>query len=170
MIREAEFDDVNAIARVSYLTWPHAYRGIIPDAKIESRNVESIADEWRQILSLATPTGGTLVAINDDSIIAYSRFYASVDSDDDQDSVATIGSIYVLPDFQHYGVGRELVAEILKVAKNQSFREATLHVLAANERARKFYESLGWEQDLDAIIERSDEDSTPKVRYRKNLL
>ena len=55
---------------------------------------------------------------------------------------------------------------IVETAKNQGFIEVTLHVLAANERARKFYEYLGWEQDLDPIIENSDEDSTPKVRYR----
>lgn len=170
VIREAEFDDVPAIAQVSYATWVHAYRGIIPDAELDSLNVESVTDKWRQILNLAIPRGGTLVAINDESIIAYSRFYPSVDSDDDQDRVATIGSIYVHPDFQHQRVGRELMEEILKVAKNRGFAEATLHVLAANERARKFYEFLGWEQDLDAVIERSDEESIPKVRYRKNLL
>lgn len=170
MIREAEFDDAPGIARVSYLTWLHAYRGIIPDTELDSLNLESVTDKWVQILSLASPRGSTFVAINDESIIAYSRFYPSADSDDDQDRVATIGSIYVHPDFQHHGVGRALMEEILKVAKNQGFMGATLHVLAANERARNFYELLGWEQDLNAIIQKSDEESTPKVRYRKNPL
>jgi ribosomal protein S18 acetylase RimI-like enzyme len=170
MIREAEFDDAPAIAQVSYLTWLHAYRGIIPDAELDSLNLESVTDKWVQILSLISPRGDTFVAINDESIIAYSRFYPSVDSDDDQDGVATIGSIYVHPDFQHHGVGRGLMENILKVAKDHGFKEVTLHVLAANERARKFYEFLGWEQDLDPVIEGLDEESTPKVRYRKNFL
>lgn len=52
MIREAEFDDAPAIAQVSYLTWLHAYRGIIPDAELDALNLESVTDKWVQILSL----------------------------------------------------------------------------------------------------------------------
>ena len=168
-IRKAELDDVPAIARVSYQTWPHTYRGIIPEEKINSRTIESITFTWREILSELHHKGSTLVAFNDESIIGYSRFYPSRDIDDDQGKVATIGSIYVLPSFQHQGVGRALIAGILEIAKIQDFVEVALHVLAANERARKFYEYLGWEQDLDPIIENSDDDPTPKVRYRVSL-
>ncbi|MDP1721079.1 MAG: GNAT family N-acetyltransferase [Candidatus Nanopelagicaceae bacterium] len=169
-IREAKFDDAPAIARVSYLTWLHAYRGILPDRELDALNVESVTDKWVQILSLAIPKSGTFVAINKKSIIAYSRFYPSVDSDDDPSKVATIGSIYVHPDFQHQGVAHELMVEILKVTKSYGFTELTLHVLTANERARKFYESLSWEQDVDAVIEKSDGETVPKVRYRRSLL
>ena len=169
-IRRAELDDVPAIALISYQTWPHTYRGMISEEKINSRTIETITETWKQILSLPLPKAGTLVAFHDESIIAYSRFYPSRDIDDDQDKVATIGSIYVLPAFQHQGVGRSLMQGILEIAKIQGFIEVTLHVLTANERARKFYEYLGWEQDLDPIIENSDEDPTPKVRYRVKQL
>ena len=165
-IRDAEFEDAPAIALVSYLTWPHTYRGIISEERINSRTIETITETWRQILSPPLPKDGTLVAFNDEAIIAYSRVYPSCDIDDDQDKVATIGSIYVLPAFQHQGVGRALMNGILEIAKILGFFEVTLHVLAANERTRKFYEHLGWEQDLDPIIENSDQDPTPKVRYR----
>ena len=165
-IRRAESDDVPAIALVSHQTWPHTYRGIISEEKIDSRTIEKITETWRQVLSLPLPKGCTLVALRNEAIIAYSRFYPSRDIDDDQDKVATIGSIYVLPVFQRQGVGRALMLWIVETAKNQGFIEVTLHVLAANERARKFYEYLGWEQDLDPIIENSDDDPTPKVRYR----
>lgn len=170
VIRDAGFGDAPAIAKVSYLTWLHAYRGIIPDAELDALNLESVTDKWVQILSLVSPKSGTLVAIYDGSLIAYSRFYPTLDSDDDRDMVATIGSIYVHPDFQHKGIGRELMRKILETVKGHGFTEATLHVLAANETARKFYEFLGWERDLDAVIERSDEEAVPKVRYRRNHL
>ena len=169
-IRKAEFDDASAIAQVSFLTWLHAYRGIIPDAELDALTLESVTEKWVQILNLAIPKGGTLVAINGESIIAYSRLYPSVDGDDDGDRVATIGSLYVHPDFQHQGVGRAVMGEILEIAKDHGFAEVTLHVLATNERAQKFYEFLGWERDLDAVFEGSDEETTPKVRYRNNLL
>ena len=169
-IREAQLGDVPAIALVSYETWPDTYRGMISEEKINSRTIETITEPWRQILSLPLPRGCTLVAFRNEAIVAYSRFYPSRDIDDDQDEVATIGSIYVLPAFQQQGVGRALMHGIVATAKNQGFIEVTLHVLAANERARKFYEYLGWEQDLNPIIENTDEDPTPKVRYRMKQL
>ena len=168
-IRDAVFDDAPTIAQVNLLTWLHAYRGIIPDVELDVLNLESVTEKWLEILSQASLKDCTIVATKDESIIAYSRIYPSVDGDDDSNKVATIASLYVHPDFQHYGVGRKLMEEILKVAKDQAFTGATLHVLAANERARNFYESLGWEQDLDPVIEGADQKFTPKVRYRKDL-
>lgn len=49
VIREALFDDAPAIGQVSYLTWLHAYRGIIPDAELDSLKleIESCRVLWR---------------------------------------------------------------------------------------------------------------------------
>ena len=82
--------------------------------------------------------------------------------------VATIGSIYVHPEFQHHGVGRSLIKKISRAAKVQGLKGVTLHVLVANERARSFYQYLGWEEDLDPAIEGLDQTTTQKVRYRTN--
>ena len=90
--------------------------------------------------------------------------------DDDRELVATIGSIYVQPEFQHHGVGRSLIEKISKSAPIQGFKVVTLHVLVANERARSFYKFLGWEEDLDPAIEGMNQKSTPKVRYRTDLI
>ncbi len=169
-IREAVIEDAPAIARVNYLTWLHAYRGLIPESELDSLDLDFLTEQWNQNLTLANSRTSTFVVMNGESLIAYSRFYPSIDPDDDQDQVATVGSIYVNPDFQGRGVGRELMEVVLKAAKEHAFTEATLHVLAANKRAREFYENLGWESDLHADIGRSDEKTVPKVRYRKNPL
>ena len=169
-IRDAVIEDAPAIARVNYLTWLHAYRGLIPDLELDSLNVESLTDNWKQNLSIANPRIGIFVVTNSESIVAYSRFYPSVDPDDDRNRVATIGSMYVDPEFQREGIGHNLMSVVLEAAKNCGFTEATLHVLAANTRAREFYEGLGWEKDSDADIEGSNEETVPKVRYRKEPL
>lgn len=62
------------------------------------------------------------------------------------------------------------MGKVLAAAKEHDFTEANLHVLAANDLARKFYEDLGWEVDLDVKIKGSGEETAPKVRYRKNQL
>ncbi len=169
-IRDAAIEDAPAIARVNYLTWLHTYRGLIPDLEFDSLNVEALTDKWKQNLSMTNPRIGTFVATSSGSIVAYSRFYPSVDPDDDRNRVATIGSMYVDPEFQREGIGHKLMSAVLDAAKNHGFTEATLHVLAANTRAREFYEGLGWERDSDADIEGSNVETVPKVRYRKHRL
>ena len=169
-LREAAFEDAQALSRVNYSTWQHTYHGLIPDSELDSLNLELLTDSWKQNLSLRNPRTNTFVVSDNDLLIAYSRFYPSADPDDDPGRVATIGSMYVDPEFQRKGVGRTLMRVVLEAAKNHDFTEITLHVLAANERARRFYENLGWEEDLVADIEGSPEESVLKVRYRRKLL
>lgn len=168
-IRAAGIEDAPGIARVNYSTWLHAFRGLIPDLELDSLNLGSLIDQWMRELSATNSRGATLIALDDDSVIAYSRFYPSVDDDEDRSLVATIGSMYVSPKFQRRGVGRKLEEAVLLAAKERDFTEATLHVLAANQRAREFYENLGWEEDLQADIVELNEDKGSKVRYRKSL-
>lgn len=106
-IREAVIEDAPALASVNYLTWLHAYRGLIPDSELDSISLESLTDQWIQNLSTVNSRGNTLVALDCNSIVAYSRFYPSVDPDDDRDRVATIGSMYVYPEFQRIGIPHE---------------------------------------------------------------
>lgn len=169
-IRNAAIEDALAIARVNYLTWLDAYRGIVPDSELDSLNLELLTDQWTQNISVADSRSGTFVVMKGATLIAYSRFYPSVDPDDDQARVATIGSMYVRPEFQRRGVGRKLMRAVLEAAKERDYTETTLHVLAANQRAQEFYENLGWEKDLDADIAGSVDETVPKVRYRKNPL
>ena len=169
-IRNAVIEDALAIAKVNYLTWLHAYRGIVPDSEFDSLDLESLTDQWKQNLSIADSRSGTFVVMKGATLIAYSRFYPSVDPDDDQARVATIGSMYVDPAFQRRGVGRRLMQAVLEAAKDSGYKETTLHVLTANQRAQEFYETLGWEKDLDADIAGSANETVPKVRFRKNPL
>lgn len=92
-IREAVIEDAPAIARVNFLTCRHAYRGLIPDSELDSLNLEGLTDRWQQNLNPVNPRSGTLVMETGDSLIAYSRFYPSLDPGDDQDRVTTIGSM-----------------------------------------------------------------------------
>lgn len=169
-IRDAVIEDAPAIARVNHLTWLHAFRGLIPDLELDSLSAESLADKWKQNLSTDNPRIATFVVTNNESIVAYSRFYPSVDPDDDGNRVATIGSMYVDPKFQREGVGHSLMTAVLEAIKNYGFREATLHVLAVNTPAQRFYEGLGWERDSNADIEGLDGETVSKVRYRKDPL
>lgn len=115
------------------------------------------------------PRSSTWVVTEFNSVLAYSRFYPNVDSDDDPEKVATIGSIYVSPDLWGKGIGGRLISEVLDAIKDYEFIEATLHVLEGNQRARSFYELSGWVLDSQNSINNIPEGSARKLRYRKVL-
>jgi ribosomal protein S18 acetylase RimI-like enzyme len=58
-----------------------------------------------------------------------------------------IHDLAVHPDFQQRGVGRRLLAEIEKIARERDCCRVTLEVLEQNDVARRLYRSLGFRGD-----------------------
>jgi ubiquinone/menaquinone biosynthesis C-methylase UbiE/GNAT superfamily N-acetyltransferase len=56
-----------------------------------------------------------------------------------------VRSLFVAPTRWGNGIGRALLDEAIANIQADGYSHATLHVLTANERARTFYERLGWE-------------------------
>ena len=59
---------------------------------------------------------------------------------------ASVDDVYVLPDHRSLGVGRALVATVSAWAGEKGASGVSLQVAAANERARKFYDELGFRE------------------------
>ena len=78
-------------------------------------------------------------------------------------------AINLAPSVWRRGFGTVLLRETVERLR-QDFTEATLWVLHANDRARKFYETQGWRQDS---AEKHDDQLTGfplhEVRYRLPL-
>jgi len=53
-------------------------------------------------------------------------------------------SIGVLPSFVNKGIGKQLLKEFEKYAKNKKISLGTLQIFKANKKAAKFYLSNGW--------------------------
>ena len=83
--------------------------------------------------------------------------------------VGELYAIYVLPETQGHGVGRELMTESVRRLWGEGFTEAMLWVFEDNPRARRFYELAGWVADGGAKDERVFGTTAPAVRYRLTL-
>ena len=57
--------------------------------------------------------------------------------------VATMGT-WLRLDFRGHGVGRALAEESFSFARSHSYRKIVIQVLVDNERALRFYRSLGF--------------------------
>jgi ribosomal protein S18 acetylase RimI-like enzyme len=59
-------------------------------------------------------------------------------------------SIAVHPEFQGWGIGRELMLEVERIALNNSFTKLDLTVSTENQKNIEFYESLGFSKSLSS--------------------
>lgn len=131
MIRLAVPGDELAVAQIHVRAWQHGYRGMIPDAYLDSMRAEDRAARYTFGVAGAPITSVALDAAN--SIIGF------VTIKDDE-----LAALHVEPDLWRRRVGTRLLAHALTQLASSGVSRAWLHVLTGNTRARSFYERDGW--------------------------
>jgi len=145
-IRVATLDDAYAIAVVHVKTWQSAYRGMIPDEYLASRSVEQRLTMWQRGLVEQVPPQRTFVAEVEGGVTGF----CTVGACRDQDAGKATGEVYAIyldAQFMDRGIGSKLIEVGQVYLIEQGFARATLWVLEANQRARRFYEWKGWTAD-----------------------
>ena len=140
-IREATIADVAAIARVHVESWRTTYKGLLPDDYLANLTYEQREPLWREILS--KPVGHSLDYVAEDhagNIVGF----ASGGPERSGDPVYTgeVYAIYLLERWQGQGIGRQLIATVVRQLIQRGFTSLLIWVLADNP-SRRFYEALG---------------------------
>lgn len=169
-IRRAGTADAMAVADVHVRSWQAAYRGAVPQEYLDGLDPERRAPVWeRRLAEMSPPAAGVLVAETGGQVVGFAAFGPTRDAEDDPAAVAEIMTIYLVPGAWGRGIGRTLLAAAVRGLRDGGHREATLWVLDANARARRFYEAAGWR--VDGAIKRDTIAGAPitMVRYRLTL-
>ena len=139
-----------------------AYRGFFPDEWLDRLTVEDRLPLWERHLS--DDDSATLVAEFDGTVVGF----ALLGPDRDDRSRGEIRAIYLDPLAWRRGIGRALMLASEDML-SERFPTANLWVLDQNERARRFYEAVGWVHDgTSKPMVIFGRDAT-EVRYRKDL-
>ena len=118
----------------------------------------------------AWPSTGVFVAEDDGGDIVGFTHIAPSRDDDAPPGTAEVTSIYVRPDAWGSGAGRALLEAACASLRSGGFGSATLWVLDSNERARRFYEAMGWRADGRGKVDRrGGEFELNEVRYAVSL-
>jgi len=165
-IRRATPDDAPLLARAQVEAWHKAYRGIVPDAYLQSFSIKRRTECFRQ--SLATNSEETYVAEVANQVVGFLTLGKCRDSDVDPKTTGEIWGIYLSPEHWRKGVGRFLSEQGETMLASRGFSVATLWVLEANDQARRFYEAVGFEPD-GATKEVKLGAPLTAIRYRKKL-
>jgi uncharacterized protein (DUF952 family)/ribosomal protein S18 acetylase RimI-like enzyme len=163
--REATPADAAALGRVHVAAWRAAYGGVMPAAFLAGLDPERFRQWWERRLR----EGATALVIGSGSEVAGFCLHGPSRDADAGPSVGEIIAINLDPAFWRRGLGRALFLEgVARLRRDHA--AATLWVVRENQRARAFYETLGWQPDG---AERTDTQltGTPvhEVRYRATL-
>jgi ribosomal protein S18 acetylase RimI-like enzyme len=141
-IRPAAIDDADTMARVKVDTWRSVYSGIVPSAHLESLSYERTAEGWRQgILKSRSPLFAAFVAEEADGQVVGVAMCGPAGGVD-RPGQGEVYVLYVLPEFQRRGIGRDLVQACGRHLAGQGMESLIVWVLKENPH-RDFYRRLG---------------------------
>jgi ribosomal protein S18 acetylase RimI-like enzyme len=140
-IRPARVDDAAAMARVHLETWRTTYRGIVPNAYLDTPAYAERETMWRRILSEFAEEHVAYVAeVPEVGVVGIASGGPPLHGDDG--FAAELHVLYVLAEHQRRGLGRRLTAAVVADLIGRGKGSLIVWVLAANP-SRGFYEGLG---------------------------
>jgi ribosomal protein S18 acetylase RimI-like enzyme len=160
-IRYATIADAESIAEIDVLAWREAYRGVVPDEYLDGLSIAQSKSQWTKRLE----TGEPEIFVAEDHHRVIGR--VALGATRDENAPPGTGEIYgvnVLPSRWSMGAGRALCRYAQHRLAELGFSRVTLWVLAANDRAIRLYQHLGFSAGPEAFIEIGGR-SLPKVQY-----
>ena len=171
-VRAATVADAAAVAGIHVRGWQWGYRGLLPDDFLAAQDETLPRREafWRGLIEGSAAGSGTRlwVAERDGQVVGFASTLPNREPDAPTDE-AELTAIYLDAEAAGTGVGRALFAHASEDLRQRGFRTAILWVLAANRRARRFYEAAGWHPDGAVKIDAAHGVTLPQVRYRTTL-
>lgn len=141
MIRPAEPGDAPGIAHVYVSCFRTTYPGMMPQDYLDSMDETMLTARWSQRLEHRAARGATFVAEVDDQVVGFAS--GGPEREGDTRYRGELYAIYLLEDWQHRGLGRELAEAVARALAGQGLHSMLVWVLRENRAARSFYERLG---------------------------
>ena len=165
-VRRATLGDAADVAGVHVRSWQVAYRGLLPDQRLDGMRAEDRVARY-DFGATDPPRPSTLVAVEEGVIRGFVTTGPCRDTDGT--GVGEILALYVDPPAWGRGVGRQLITEARATLSQAGFAEAVLWVLAGNERAQRFYRADGWLPEREGRTETIWDVPVDEVRFRRRL-
>lgn len=137
-IRPAHPRDSEQIARTYVASWRATYQGILPSSYLAGLSVERSAYLVR--MALSDPQSLCLIAEEGHGVVGYA--FAGPERTHDPVYRAELYDLYLLPEVQRQGLGKQLLAEMARRLDQARFYALRVWVLALNP-SRHFYEKRG---------------------------
>ena len=145
-IREAKKEDAEVIAKIHVQAWRSGYKEIMPDEYLQSLSIATRTKQWLDALSAPGP-GINLVIEQNGILSGFCVYGPARDKDLSNDNAGELVALNILPNAWGMGLGTEFVKHVIASAFNHNWSSLYLWVIKENGRARRLYESMGFEYD-----------------------
>ncbi|MEJ5261664.1 MAG: GNAT family N-acetyltransferase [Ignavibacterium sp.] len=132
-IREWSVEDFAAVRKILLETWLDTYT-FIPEEDIRYHLEKFYSIEKLQQLSI-DPNTVCFIAEVDKKPVGWMKLY-----DNEDQKRFYISSLYVLPAFQGYGIGKKLLEKAQSIARKKKYDRVWLGVMKDNYKALMWYE------------------------------
>ncbi|MQS76441.1 GNAT family N-acetyltransferase [Companilactobacillus halodurans] len=157
IIKTGKYFDFQKISQLYYQTFIYSYVGLVPQKYLN----EITPKTWHP----KTYWNNTLIALDGDKVAGVCSYGPARRSN--YQNFGEIYTLYVLPKYQHQGIGQKLFQKALNILHSE-FSELYLIVLKNNLIARAFYEMFGFEETLDLIVKRTNYGLIREIVYIEN--
>lgn len=130
-------EDLPNVKNILLTTWKDAY-SFIPEKDILS-HFEKFYNQEELIEILKDPFSKGIIAEVDSIPAGWMKLF-----EDHINKKFFISSLYVLPEFQGFGLGKKLLNEAYSIAKEKLFNKVWLGVMKQNVKALEWYKKLGF--------------------------
>jgi len=137
-IRTAAPADAGPIARLDVETWQATYAGILGTPYLAGLSPARREAGWANVIRRAPREVHIATAAGDEIV----GFGSCGTSRGDPDFTGEIFTLYVAPDWQNQGIGRQLLLAMFAQLASQGHKSAIIWVLRDNS-ARFFYQRVG---------------------------
>jgi len=156
IVRPAGVDDADGFSRAYEESWDAALSELVGRPLEAFSPYEERVDSFRRTVGDLPAGAGLWVAERDGEIVGVAVRSGS-----------ELRSLYVAPQAWGTGVAVPLMDAAIDAMHADGHAEATLWVVEANARARRFYEREGWEPTGET---KETEAGPAEVRYRRQLM
>ena len=147
MIRDALPKDAKSIADVHVSSWQHAYANLMPADFLASLTATLPKREAYWAQAIESKDSDVLVSEVDGNVIGWISVGRCRDEDKPAAESGEVMAIYILAEYWGKGIGAKLWESGLNRLFDQGYKNITLWVLSANERAVRFYQGLGGREE-----------------------
>jgi ribosomal protein S18 acetylase RimI-like enzyme len=153
IIRRATFADADLIARITRDAWANT---VSQESGAHRDNADSVLHDLQ--------SGGGLIASINNEVIASMRWF-NLDT-----ATRELKRIGVLAEYRGQGVAQQLMAEAIRVAKEDSVTDLRLAVRVDQPHLVKAYELIGFRIDTSLLYSHANPLSPPPVVMRLILV
>ena len=159
MIRRALASDISEVAALYHAVWHETqapFMPMLPQGELTRRSPEFFVERMTPLLQ------STLVTEQNNRIVAFAAWKGPL-----------LGQLFVTTAYRETGTGSSLlIASEIEMAR-EGTTKAELNCVVGNERARRFYERMGWahkEQFMYGVVtEDGEQIDVPHWRMTKVL-